>query len=368
MNPNLLSCEINCIQQNYRQLLLELLQCLNTSNTIEVLDEIDVYRTRHIAAVRLFLETIQKNDRYVFTGVSRLDYQDNEHLPLLLFCDKPVLDDPLSKYVAMSKRLPNEGSLRNFYGQICCTMEDNLRILTDLSESVVVLPFRILNQSNDQQLKDQTFLLDVAKEVFIHLFENIEDIDDYFRKCSNLQSIQRYLKKDAESFLLFTEYDDKSLPFEKRFQNAISHLNNFVDLNSSDAINFYRIVYGSVIQAVDIVFSCEAYRCIPYIRYPVALHYVLWLMQMTYPKELFLELRFKTIVPHITHKCIDKKRLASVPLTKFLEKKRQYCFSQKVHEKLRESGINEQNFNLNQSTVLIVRNELDLFYRFLISD
>ncbi len=92
--------------------------------------------------------------------------------------------------------------------------------------------------------------------------------------------------------------------------------------------------------------------------------------RILYPlrENLPLELRFKTIVPHITHKCIDKKRLASVPLTKFLEKKRQYCFSQKVHEKLRESGINEQNFNLNQSTVLIVRNELDLFYRFLISD
>lgn len=200
MNPNLLSCEINCIQQNYRQLLLELLQCLKTSNTIEVLDEIAIYWTRHKATVRLFLETIQRNDRYVFTGVSRLDYQDNEHLPLLLFCDKPVLDDPLIKYVAMFKKLPTEGFLRNFYGQICRTMEDNLRILTDLRESVVVLPFRILNQSNDQQLKDQTFLLDVAKEGFIHLFENIEDIDDYFRKCSDLQSIQRYLKKTQKDF------------------------------------------------------------------------------------------------------------------------------------------------------------------------
>lgn len=364
----MLSCEINYIQQNYRQLLLELLQCLNTTNTVEVLDEIAVYWTRHIAAVRLFLETIQRNDRYVFTGVSRLDYQDNEHLPLLLFCDKPILDDPLSKYVAMSKKLSNEGSLRNFHDQVCRTMKDNLRVLTDLNQSVVVLPFRILNQANYHQLKDPNFLRDTAKELFIHLFQDIEDFDDYFGKCSNLQSIQRYLRKDAEKFLLFTEYDDKSLPLEKRFQNAISQIKDFVDSNSSDALNFFRIVYGAILQAVDIVFSCEAYRCIPYIRYPVALHYVFMIMQMVYPKEEFLDLRFKTIIPYITHNAVDKKVLASVPLTKFLEKKRQYCFSQKVYKKLRDSGLNEQNFNLNQSTVLIVRNELDLFYKFLTSD
>ena len=368
MSHNLIIDEINSVQKRYQYLLLDLLPYLNVSNPLEILVEINIFWLKHMDTVRLYLETVPKNDTYVFTAVVRLDFQDNEHLPFLLFCEKAILDDPLSKYCEICKGLPKGKHQKDLQNQIYITLTDNLKVLTHLNNSLLILPFRLLNQSALQQSNDQSSLIDYGQKLFVHLFNDIENMQDYFEKCSNLCDIKKHLRKDAEKFLKLTEYDDQNLPFETRFKNAISQTKYFVDSSNSDAINFFRLVYGNIQQAVDVVYSCELYRCIPYIRYSLAFYYVSWLMQNMFTKEQFLAKYYKMRIPLISHYYSDKEKLSSVTIDKFLKKKRSYNFSETIYKKLKVSGINEQNFNTNSSTIPLVKAELDSFYNFLSSN
>lgn len=368
MNPSLLFSEINSVQQNYKNLLIELLPYLNTSNALEMLDEVNIFWARHIKTVQLYLETVPKDDIYVFTAVARLDFTKNEHFPFLLFSDRGILDDPLSKYSEICKKLPNGGNQKDLLNQIYQTVIDNLKVLTTLRNSLLVLPFRLLNQPTCQQLADQDCINKIGKTLFVQLFQGIENLDDYFKKCSNIQDIQKYLKEYAEKFIKLTENDEPSLPFEVRLRNAISQTEYFLDFNASDSVNFFRLVYGNIQQAVDVVYSCEVYKCIPYIRYPVALHYISWIMRHVLKTERNLNLDFKMKVAFVTHHYADKEKLATVSLEKLTEKTRSYCFYEKVFDQLKKSGINEKNFDKTPTAVELIKKELDSFYNFLKSD
>lgn len=368
MNPSLLLCEINSVQQHYQNLLLELLPYLNTSNALEMLDEVNIFWVRHIKTVQLYLETVPRNDTYVFTAVTRLDLKKSEHLPFLLFSERGILDDPLSKYSEICKKLPEGKNQKDLLNQIYQTVTDNLEVLTTLRNSLLVLPFRLLNQTTCQRLTEQVSLTKIGERLFVQLFQGIENLDDYFKKCSSIYDIQKYLKKDAEKFLKLTENDDSSLNFEERFRNAISQTEYFLDPNISDTVNFFRLVYGNIQQAVDVVGSCGVYRCIPYIRYPVTLHYVSWILNHVLRTEQNLNLHFKMMVAFVAHHYADKKKLTSVPLDEFLEKTKSYCFNKKLFNQLKESGINEKNFNTTPDTVELIKKELDSFYNFLKSD
>ena len=50
------------------------------------------------------------------------------------------------------------------------------------------------------------------------------------------------------------------------------------------------MVFGCIQQAIDIIASCIEYKCTPYIRYPVSLHYVNLLSENILDKEFMSKL------------------------------------------------------------------------------
>lgn len=357
MKSNLLLNKIYIIQTEYKELLAALLPKLKNSHAPEALDEINLFWLRHIEEVQLYLSTwFPGENSYVFTAATFMDFEDNEHLPFLLMGDKHILDDPLSKYSEIQSKMPEGRDAEFLYDQIGVTAEDNLKLLKNVRNEIIILPLRLLNQSDDHNS-----LYKVGEQAFISLFNGIDSLNDYFAKCNSIDDIIRFARDDIGKLVMFSEDDDVTLPFEERFRIALAGTQYMVDENKPDSYNFFMLVFGCIQQAIDVIVSCVEYGCIPYIRYPVSLHYISLLSESMLDIEHISTLRFKMSVAFVVYQLCDKNRLASVCLEEYLKKNREYDFSSKLFHVLADHGVNEKTF-LNHTITQLVVDELEAFY------
>lgn len=349
--------KINTIQNEYAELLSALLPRIKSSHAAEALDEIDLFWMRNINVVELYLKTMYPGQNsYVFTAATYMDFDDKEHLPFLLMGDKHVLDDPLSKYSKICKEMPAGKDSEFLYRQIVATAEDDFKLLGNVKSHILILPLSILHKS-----KLYNPLYDVGEHAFISLFKGINSVNDYFDKCNSIEDIMEYSLNDIESLVMFSEDDNRSFSFKERFVMALSGTEYLIDSSKSDAYNFFILVFGCIQQAIDVIASCVEYGCIPYVRYPVSLHYISLLSENMTDIEHVTLLRYKMSVAFVVYQLCDKNKLATVPIDKFLEKNQEYRFNEKLFGALNQHGINESNF-LNHRIAELVAEELERFY------
>lgn len=344
-------------------MLAALLPKLKSSHSPEALDEINIFWLRHIEEIQLYLKAwFHGENSYVFTAATFMDYEDNEHLPFLMMGDKHVLDDPLSKYSEIRSHMSDGKDAEFLYEQIGLTAEDNLKLLENVHNEILILPLRILNQTNDHNS-----LYRLGEKAFISLFNGIDDLSDYFAKCKSIDDILRFARKDIGILVRFSEDDELILPFEERFRVALTGAQYMVDRAKPDSYNFYMFVFGYIQQAVDVIVSCVEYGCIPYIRNPVSLHYILLLLENMLDIEHIDNIRFKMTIAFIVHQLCDKYRLANVQLDEFLRKNKAYNFNKRLFHTLAEHNINKNNFSVHAINQLII-DELEAFYNILSGD
>ena len=360
MNSNLLLNKIHLIQIEYKNLLVSLLPKFKSGYAPEALDEINLFWLRRIEVVKLYLKNwLPGKNSYVFTAATFMDFDDNEHLPFLLMGNKHILDDPLSKYSLIRSEMSKGKDAEFLYKQISVTAEDNLKVLENIHNEILILPLRLLNQSNDQKAFEK-----VGEQVFVSLFNNIYSLNEYFEKCNSIDDIIHFARDDIGRLVMFSEDDDVMLDFKERFRIALIDTKYMVDPNRSDSYNFFMLVFGFIQQALGIIVSCMEYECIPYIRYPVSLHYISMMSQSILDIEHVVMLRFRMSVGFVVYKLCDKSKLASVCLEDFLEKNKIYNFNDKLFNALTNYKINEKNFFKHKITQLVI-DELDAFYNFL---
>lgn len=357
MKSNLLINKINSIQNEYKNLLTVLLPKLKSSNAPEALDEINLFWLRHIEEVKLYLKYwFPGENSYVFTAVTYLDFYNKEHLPFLLIGDKHVLDDPLGKYSEIHNKMSKGKNSEFLYRQIATIAEDNINLLENLNSKILVLPLRLLSQSNS----DDT-LYKVGERVFISLFNNIESLEDYFLKCVTIDDIIELSHKNIENVLLFSEDDNTELPLKKRFEIALKDFDYMLDLEKSDAYNFYILVFGYIQQAIDIMFSCLEYDCIPFIRNPVSFHYISIISNNYSDISKINAMLFRMSIAFIIYQCYDKEKLSSVPLEEYLSIIQEHDFNNKIFQELNNQGINQKNY-LENDISPIIADELKALY------
>ena len=178
----------------------------------EALDEINLFWLRNIEEVQLYLRAwFPGENSYVFTAATYMDYDDKEYLPFLLMGDKHILDDPLSRYAEIQSKMLKGKDAEFLYKQIGVTAEDNLKLLENVGEKILILPLRILNQSNDYNS-----FYKVGEQAFVSLFNGINSVSDYFSKCESIDDIMQYARGDIGRLVMFSEDDDISLTFKKR--------------------------------------------------------------------------------------------------------------------------------------------------------
>ena len=357
MKSNLLLDKVNTIQTEYKELLTILLPKLQSVYAATALDEINLFWLRNIGAIQMYLQYyFGGKDNYVFTAATFLDYDDNDHLPFLLVGENHILDDPLSKYSEICNNMPAGRDAEQLYKQIGLTAADNIKIIENC-KGILILPLRLLNQSGAH-----TELFEIGERFFVSLFEGVESVSDFFAKCTTIDDIIRYARKDVGSLVKFSESDDTSLSFKERFGCALAETEYMIDLTKPDSYNFFILVFGCIQQAVDVIVSCIEYGCVPYIRYPVSLHYIALLSESFLDIEHVKTLRFKMSVAFVVYQLCDKSQLSKVDTNTFVRKNQSYSFNRKLFSKLDELGITENNFmkhRITESVIAMLREFYD---------
>lgn len=358
MKSNLLIQKIAKIQNDYRELLTSLLPAIQGTQCLNGIDEIILFWIRNMDAVRMFLNTIcERDNSYVFTAITYLDYDEMEHIPFLLMGKQHIVDDPLSRYSELRMNMPEGKNAEFLYEQIRKTAENNLKILENIGDEILIFPLRLLNQSN----QDAEFFL-LGEQVFVNLFDGIDSIEDYFKKCCSIDDITRKIREDAERAIQFSENDDASLPLKQRFESAVSGTEYMVDSTKTDAYNFFIIVFGHIQQAIDIVLSCIEYNCIPFIRYPVALHYVSSILENIDDSDIIQKIKYKMSVAFVVYMLTDKEQLTKEPLDVLIQRNKEYDFERHLFDAIEQNGINERNFFEYRIAETVI-GELEKFYK-----
>lgn len=357
MNSNLLAERILQIQYEYKALLSNLIISLEGNISYAAMDEINLFWIRNMDIVRLYLSAeFAKKDNYVFTASTFLDFNENEQYPFLLIGSQHILDDPLCKYSGICSKMPEGKIAETLFEQISKTAEDNLNILTNCQGQILVLPFRLLSQTPTESLVFQ-----VGEQAFVSLFDNINNLKDYFEKCDSFDDIMKYARKDIENLVLFCESDDKTLSFEQRFRMAKEENSYMMESGQSEAYNFFVMVFGGIQQAVDVIISCMEYECTPFIRYPVALHYILLLAETLSDISFISEMRYKMCVANILYRICEKERLSKFGFEKFIAATISLDFNHMLFKALSEHDVCENNFTVND-VVPVVEKCLNQLY------
>ena len=360
MSSSMLIEKISSIQDDYIQLLDQILPLLKTQPSAGVLDAISLFWTRHIDSIRLFLEYhLPEKACYAFTAATCLDYSAGDHLPFLLLGNYHILDDPLGKYSEIVNRIPDEETKDAFFSQVLTTAEKNKEVLSCVDKSILVLPLRIMNQAS---MTDE--FIDLVDKAFLGLLTGVETITDYFEKCKSLEDVCAFGVPHFEKLVLLSEDDQTSRPFNLRFKDAVSSVEPFIYPNGSEAMAFFHLVGGYLAQALDVIFSSFQYQFTPFIPTRITLHYVLLLSKCMEIEGIPNSKLFKMVVANRLYHLFDQSQVQGLTASEFVQKRSEYHFEEVLFSRLEKEGVNETNF-MEIDISKTVHEELKAFLNYL---
>lgn len=346
---DLLKYEIANLQQNYKAVLKHIADKVFISDTLMILDEINIFWQKNKSLVHCILSYLSKPyHTYVFTAASLLDIDDNEHYPFLCFGDYHIWDDPIYKYINMATSSTSRDFEDELKGLIVDIINDNIKILDRMNDKVIIFPIRMVSDI------EQKLVANAANQFFLSMFiEPPESVGEYLKHFNTIENVDCALQENIKRMITF---DDT----ENRVDNLIDRFNKFkssailpISLESSDAKIFWFTIIGYLSQAIDIMLTCSAYKFVPYVRYEVAFNYLL-IISSNFPDLSEIDLwQFKFVISHMLYNCFDKEKYACIDLDKFIENIQKNEFERKVFEDLQSNNISIKKPDITKTKEII---------------
>ncbi|WAT81443.1 hypothetical protein [Bacillus safensis] len=351
MRSDLLKDELQKLQIDYRIVLENALEKIYIKDSKAVVDEINIFWFKNKKLVECILNYLHEPyTAYVFTAATILDIENYEHYPFVSLGQYHFWDDPIYKYSEIESNTDNISFGEQMRQQVISTIKDNIQILDNARNIIYILPIRLFTNY------DANVIHRAAQQAFLSLFKNNLDFDTYRNNFKTISDIKKGLITGIESIIIFSEDDDLSLDFETRFKNYRATTIFPLSINSSDAEIFWFGVYGYLAQAFDIILMCLEYKLNPYIRFRVALQYIVNLSGNFGENQELKNLVFKCIIAHTLHYTFDKKRIYDGNLKKYYQEIQNYNFENQVFSDLQIEKISIDNPSLDKMISIINKN------------
>ena len=359
MPCRLLEDRMASLQREYASLLSALLPDLDSQNVISSLDEISIFWHSNIDLAVLYLDyVIAYDDSYVFTTATSMDADEGEQYSFMLLGRAHILDDPLGAYSALIAESIPSTRADALKRTVASAAADTIKILEECGGKIVVLPFRLLRQEQEEM---SPTLYKAGKQAFVSLFGDIASVDDFFAKCESLEDIEKHLKHNMENMILFAEDDGRTKAFADRFRDAVREHDYMYETGSSEAAKFFQIVYGYIQQSVDVLASCVLYNCTPHIRSMVSIVYFMLLSECLMEIPTVTSMRYKACIGHLISCLCNTERLSTVGFDRYCSLVLETKFQDLLLSSLAEAGVTEHDFSPNRIAP-ILNKRLDELY------
>lgn len=352
MGKSFLMNKIKEIQNEYLNMLINIKDKVDTVDYMFIIDEINIFWYSKREIIKLYLSNITLKDNvYIFTGATYLDVDDFEHYPFIMMGNAHIVDDPLCKYSRVVPSCESEFFLETLRNQIVCSVEDNIKIISQYSSSILILPLHLL-YDNDMEVINEG-----ANNIFLSLFsiENI-NMNVYFKDFKSIQDVVTALKPGIEKCIVFDDGENLEKGIEERFRNYVTKMNIPISEEKSDAFKFWFILYGFLVQALDIILCCTQFKLIPYLRYGVTFQYVTLLGKNFYNVSEVKEMLFRCKVAHIVYRIFNKENFKEISFENFHNKLEEYKFNDNVYEDIKADTHGIDNINVKQIVKILDKN------------
>lgn len=357
MENNLLLHELSLLQEEYKKILIKASNEFFSINTEAVIDEINVFWSRNKKLVHCILQYLSEPYKsYVFTAATILDIDDYEHFPFISLGTYHFWDDPIYKYAKISKKLDNTSWGKKLQEQVLSTIHDNIKIIENTNGFIYILPIRLLAEKEAAEITHEA-----ATQAFLSMFKEKITMEEYRSKYKTIQDIKAALAPGVEKSIILSEDDDNSLDLEIRFSQFIDLNEIPLSTNATEAEVFWFRLYSFLSQAFDIMLMCTENRLIPYIRFDVALKYLLILAGNFGDSMELSDMLFKCAVAHIVHHSFDKERIIGIDFKTYCDYIRLYDFENKLFRRLADNGITLKTPSVKKTEALIIEQFNEIF-------
>jgi len=351
---------LESIQSDYLNLLLLLKNQLSEKTHAAILDNINIFWCKHKRFIDSTLRKLYKPfSAYIFTGAVSLDIAGNEHFPFVLLGDYHIFDDPVCSYIQTPESC-NPIFDKRMKKVLQKAIENNLKILTECSERILILPMRFLIESNIEDLTK------IGEDLFWALFQEPEFVKKEWSSIKTLEEIDKLLAPGAMRQILLSDEDDIRLNLSERLRLFINGQNLPFPPDVSDMYIFKPVVMSMIMQAVCIISTCVSFNMVPYIRYKPVFINVLYLENIFARDMGTRDLFLKMTIGHILHYRVDREECSSITYDTFYEFAVSYNLQEKIITELFEGEITLDNWSMDKALSVIDRN-LDTFYKALSS-
>lgn len=347
---------LNNIQQEYLLMLKSYKTKINDNNFVQIVDEVSVFWNKNKRIVDAFINFVtQPFDTYVFTAVTYMDYDDNEHLPFLCLGKNHIVDDPLCIYLNTVNDSPKTTFTKRLRNEIENTIDDSIKIIENCSPSIYVIPIRYL-------YTDRSLVKQKADECFLSLFnKDFECLNDYF-EFESIEQIDVLLREDIKKSLVFQESEDKNKSLIERFYDyKDNYVNDFVGSNN-DAVLFFASIYGNISQSINIIIVTAGLKIIPYLRNKIAVKYFLVISESVKTWCTDIEpVVFNMALSNILYNKFDKTRFDKFSTKQYVDFINNTSFEQSLRKDIASAGIKSLDKNI-KAMVDIINNNLNYIY------
>lgn len=336
-------------QNEYKDLLSDILPILKEEASFSALDEIILFWKKRINEVKLFLKSEAFfSDTYVYTGDVEFDVMSKKHYPFWIVGKLHLYDDPLCSYAEICKKLPEEKISKELLKTILLSIEKTIQVIDKHSENIFVLPFRMTSQ-----VSDNTLILDAGERAFLSLFNDINSIEEYIEVCSSIDDIVEHGVSDIENIVLFYDYEDRKVDFKKRFEYAKHKYSNIIKEEDSDAIIFAKIILSLLQQSTDIFISCVEYNCSPYLQYPTTFSYFNMIATNFIDDPNIKNILFKATIAHLISQYSDADIISRFGFEKLQQTIKENNFSDELYSKLNPFNADNSIWNVREISALV---------------
>lgn len=330
--------ELVTLQEKYREVLMKAKSNILQSHSPAAIDEISVFWFKNKRLVEFILsQYFAPYSAYVFTAVTMMDVNDNEHYPFSVLGLHHVYDDPLYKYINIIDKAENAKFDNELQAHISNAIDDNINIIDSCLGIISILPIRYFaSQSSDLAYK-------AARQAFFNMFSDKIDQETYLMNYHTIEDIEVGLAPHTTNTIIFDKYSEANLGFKSRFLEYKQNTTLPLPDNMNDAQIFQFAMLGYFYQAMEILLMCAENRLIPYVRFDATFHYMNMLSSNLGNSDESIDMIYKCIVAHVHHKNFDKEKFTKLEFREYFEAIKEAHYDVRLFESLEQQGVNKRS-------------------------
>lgn len=345
------------IQMEYLVVLKALREKISKDNIYLFIDELKQFWIKRENKIEFVIENLlTENNVTFFTAATVLDLAGGDQYPFLLCGEYHIFDDPLFAHLETANQ--GLGNYSNFlYEKAVVTINDNIDIIESYSNLLWVVPIRLLYSSVDKE-----HLRNNMEDIFVSLFNNIADIDDYFSKCETIDDIEKYFNQIFSGSVQLTVNERYGMTLREKFTLVKEdRVSEKLDA-PNDAVLFFIVLGGLIGQAIDIVYASTTSRLMPFIRYEPSYSTVMSIMgNFRKIDNQFIDMEIKITQYYLTQLFFDKNDFVGIDLNNYNNSIERLHIRQKLDNieiKINQEGSFQKTHDEIKEILGILKNDL----------